>query len=75
MNLQALVEVLTADDLSAVFEPANEEFDADRVDVAMAIDGFADPITLQITQIEIEPDSMSGFEMIQIYVPIPLELD
>ena len=75
MNFQALVKVLTADDLSSVFEPADEDFDADHVNVTMDIDGFAEPLTLQITQIEVESDDMSGFEMIQIYVPIPLELD
>ena len=75
MDFPALVKVLTADDLNAAFEPASEEFDADHVNVAMDIEGFADPLTIQITQIEVESDSMSGFEMIQIYIPIPLELD
>ena len=75
MNFPALVKVLTADDLDAAFEPASEEFDADHVNVAMAIDGFSEPLTLQITQIEVESDNESDFEMIQIYVPIPLELD
>lgn len=75
MNFKALVKVLAADDLRAVFEPASEEFDADHVNVALDIEGFADPLILQITQIDVEPGHMSGFEMIQIYAPIPLELD
>ena len=61
MDFPALVKVLTADDLDAAFEPASEEFDADHVNVAMAIDGFAEPLTLQITQIEVEPDNESEF--------------
>lgn len=75
MNLKALVNVLTADTLAAAFEPASEEFDADHVNVVMDIEGFDEPITLQITEVEVESEGKSDFEMIQIYVPIPMDLD
>ncbi len=74
MDFRVLEQVLTDDDLSAVFEPASEEFDTDRVDVAIDIEGFDEPLVLQITQIEVESDDEQEFEMIQIFVPIPLEL-
>ncbi len=74
MDFRVLEQVLTDDDLSAVFEPASEEFDTDRVDVAIDIEGFDEPLVLQITQIEVETDDEPEFEMIQIFVPIPLEL-
>jgi len=75
MDFRVLEQVLTDDDLSAVFEPATEEFDTDRVDVAIDIEGFDEPLVLPITQIEVESDDESEFEMIQIFVPIPLELN
>ena len=74
MDFRVLEQVLNDDDLSAAFEAASEEFDTDRVDVAIDIEGFDEPLVLQITQIEVESDDEQEFEMIQIFVPIPLEL-
>ncbi len=75
MDLAALCDVLDADGLTAVFEPESAEFDADRVDVALEIEGFADPLTLQITQVETNPDTLPDLEMAQLYAPIPIEFD
>ncbi len=75
MDFRVLEQVLNDDDLSAAFEAASEEFDTDRVDVAIDIEGFDEPLVLQITQIEVESDDEPEFEMIQIYVPIPLDLN
>lgn len=63
MNFKALVNVLIADDLTAAFEPAIEEFDTDHVNVVMDIEGFADPLTLEFTLIEVESDDTPEFEM------------
>jgi hypothetical protein len=75
MDLQALTTVLAHDELLADFIPADADIDTGRVNVALIVDGFADLLNLQITQIDIEPNSLSGLEMVQLYAPIPLELD
>ena len=75
MDLVTLRNLLADDDLIATFELADEEFDADRVDVSVEIEGFSDPLTLQIMQVETDQDSLPGAEMVQLYAPIPLELD
>jgi hypothetical protein len=72
MNLLTLKDNISEDGLPASFEPATEGFDAERVNVKLDIDGFAEPLTLQIT--EIETDQIKDLEMVQLYAPISIEL-
>jgi hypothetical protein len=75
MDLQALQKTLFEDNLPAAFLPADEELDAARVNVALDVEGFSQPIVLQITQVETEVGALSGLELIQLFAPIPLELE
>ena len=75
MDLSKLQRVLFEDGLAAIFEPQDQEVDADRVSLALDVNGFADPLTLQITQIETAPGDLSDLELVQLYAPIPVPID
>lgn len=74
MELQALERRLTGDGFIAAFVAASEDMDADHVNVALNTDGFARPLTLQITRIESEPGAMSGLGLVQLFVALPIEV-
>jgi hypothetical protein len=75
MDLDTLQRILFKEGLTAISAPRDEEFDADRVEVALDTEGFVDPIVLQITQIETDPDDLPDMELIQIYAPIPVPVE
>jgi hypothetical protein len=75
MDLDALQRVLFEDGLAAILEPRDEELDADRVSVALNVEGFEDPLVMQITQVETDPDDLEGMELIQLYAPIPVPVE
>jgi hypothetical protein len=75
MDLDALRRILFEDGLPAIFEPRDEEFDADRVGVALDTEGFLDPLILQITQIETTPGDLPDMELVQLYTPIPVSIE
>lgn len=75
MDLHALSKTLFQEEhLPAIVEDATDAIDADHVKVAIEIDGFSEPLVLQIMHVETDPEVMSGLEMIQLYAPIPVEL-
>lgn len=74
MDLELLTAELVLDGIDAEFGVATDDLPSDRVDVLLQVDGFTDRISLQITQIETDPDAMPGVEMFQLWAAFPLEL-
>ena len=48
---------------------------SDRVDVELAVDGFDEPVRLQVTEIDTDPEEMPGVQMFQLWAPFPAEYD
>lgn len=75
MDLRALANTLIADNLDAAFRPATPDMPSDRIDVMLPVGGFDEPFTIQLTEIDTDPEAMPGVEMYQIWAPIPVVFD
>ncbi len=75
MNLRSINETLIADNLMATFKEATDELPSDRIDVRLPVQGFDEPFTIQLTEIETDPEAMRGVGMYQIFAPIPVTVD
>ncbi len=75
MDLAALRDLLVAEPFQATLEPATDELPADRLTVALVVEQFASPLQLQIIRVpKAREDEMPGVELVQFYVPIPIEV-
>lgn len=71
MDLPAIAAEMVADGLEAVFNAATEELPSDRIDIEVEVFGFDEPLSLQVTHVEVDGDAMPEVEMYQIWAGIP----
>lgn len=74
MDLPAIAEEMIADGLEAVFNVATEELPSDRIDIEVEVAGFDEPLSLQVTQVDVDGEAMPEVEMYQIWAGIPESL-
>lgn len=75
MDLRTLTQDLIAENLVATFEEATPDLPSDRIDIRLPVTGFDEPFTIQLTEIDTDPESMPGVDMFQIWAAIPVILD
>lgn len=76
MNLQQLADKLFADGMVAVFlaaDPNDEAAPDDTVRVQLRAAGFDEPLMLTVSQADVDEGAHEGFELLQLYAPVPVE--
>ncbi len=74
MDLAHYAIALASSGMKATFFPTDEEFDMERIEVLVDVEGFDAPLTIQVTRPPIAEEALDGLDMVQIYAPIPVEL-
>jgi hypothetical protein len=74
MDLQALSDHLLTDSLVSVYFDADDDHEIAQVVVRLPTQGFDEPLSLTVTQVE-TGNSMEGYELLQLYAPIPVQFD
>ena len=74
MNLPVVAAEMVKDGLEAVFHEATEELPSDRIDIEIEVSGFDEPLSLQVTEIDIDREAMPEVEMYQIWAGLPQTL-
>ncbi len=73
MDLHALTLALQLDGLDAEFVEA--EAGTGHVDVSVFVDGFDDPLTIQVAPVELTDRPIGDLEMVQLFAAAPRPLD
>lgn len=74
MELSHYAIALAAAGMKATFFPTDAEFDVERIEVLVDVDGFEEPLTILVTQPPVGEGALDGLDLVQIYAPIPVEL-
>lgn len=73
MNLEAIRDLLLLEPFQAVFERADADIPADRVNVTLDVENLSPPLQLQITRVpKASETDMEGVEMLHFFVPFPI---
>jgi hypothetical protein len=74
MDLQQLADTLLDEGMVAVYYGVDVEREVPQVDVQLSNEAFDEPLTLSVSLVKTETDATSGFELVQLYAPIPVQL-
>lgn len=69
MDIDALATRLAADGMGASYHPSDAEVDLDRILIGVVVEGFAEPLWLQVSKVA--GDHLDGIELFQFFCPLP----
>lgn len=76
MDLQKLADKLFDGGMVAIFvggDPNDDAAPGDSVRVQLQAAGFDEPLMLTVSQADVDAEAHEGFELLQLYAPVPVE--